>query len=347
MTYTIDKQTLQSIARLRDLQVARIQIAELKEYGFPLTKSEEANTAAVEFRNGSSELVVLPFKRVAAWAALLPAGAINVVVDEHAVRFSKGGSEVKFWRSTTPQSEALVVDAGTGSEFKLVGATADETELAAIKQKLAAVRKSAKHSKELGNAKANEREAFGELRQLTNRARANRQTIAEKPLAQAIADARTERTIRNQVRSLNQSIEAYWSRKVNLPILDGLPTDAVARLTDLHDRRAASEKKQHVRKAEGFLVALGNDWVDSWKSALALRSPEVQFYAGRAAPYRNYSQRCRHMGRQSSTPSLSAHSFPNDGYTRARKQLRGQPAELARRTETYLLALGRLRKLKK
>ena len=193
--YQISPQTIQSIARLRELHVARAQAVELKEFGRIVTKSDEADSAAVEFRNGSVQVIPLPVKIINRWTQLLTGGTMNLTIESGAVLFSNGGSQARFLvpNNTAAPERTIVVDAGTGHEFKLVGATADETELAKIKTVLAAVRKTAKQENELRLAREKRNEAFRALRDAADRVTASRVYLSANSLASAVDSAKSLR----------------------------------------------------------------------------------------------------------------------------------------------------------
>jgi hypothetical protein len=358
MTYTIARNTLLAVAKLRELHVLREQAADIKEYGAPQVPAEFANVAVLQFNNGSVTQQVLPVKVLAKWVACLPADAkLHVETSDSTLRLSEPAwaiadsairSQVKLltvsppWKDSGPA--AISLDADKDGEFKLSYAASDD-ELTKLKAEVATVRKSAKQSKELRIAHENEREAFHELRHLTENARSWRATVAAKPLANAVAEARVEQVVRREIRRLNRSIEDYWHREPVLPFTDGLADDIADHINDLHGDRYEAEKKGYNRKADKFLIELGNLWADSWQEVIAAKAAGIEAFAHHANIKTLHDiRRSSGLSSYSNPPSVGCYGFPNDDYSRARRNLRQYTADRVQRVTDYKLALARLRK---
>jgi hypothetical protein len=138
MHYTIKTSTVVALALLSELHVLRQQSAELKKFGRVVTKRAEADYADVSFQGDFTTKLVLPIKAISLWAQLLPDKSTKVDTEPCSVRLSNGGSEARFLSDDNrmPVVSMIVLNADSDHEYKIVGETADEKELADIKKTL-------------------------------------------------------------------------------------------------------------------------------------------------------------------------------------------------------------------
>ena len=332
--YSIDSKTLVAVARLRELHVARAQAAELKESGRVLTKADSAETAAIQFRNGSVVNVVLPASKIAKWAQLLPGGQARIAIEPGSVTLSNGGSQARFLTAepTAQNGDPIPVDAGAGREFKLVGPTANETELAEIKRTLAVVRKTAKQANELRLAQKNYRSAFGNLRLAANRVTEARQYIAANSLADAVAAAKDLRGAKRLARLWTTTLRRY-----NPETPAGLPLTAEDQswLAKWAKEYAVADKKGwHVKRFKIAMLAT-NLLVDAVGRLVAERFPIVAD-----------SLHLTHV--REKFPNISAgvgiYNYDLQPYSTHRRQLRQWNSVRSELAVTYKLAAARLNK---
>ena len=333
--YQISSQTLVAVARLRELHVARAQAAELKESGRVLTKADSAETAAIQFRNGSVVNVVLPAKRISQWAALLPGGQARITIEPGFVTLSNGGSQARFLTAEpAPQNgDPIPVDAGTGHEFKLVGATANETELAEIKRTLAGVRKSAKQANELRLARENYSKAFRALRDSANRVTEARQYIATHSLRSAVKTALRVRDAVRMANAYSVTLGQLYRRGPEGISTESLTADDKVWYATAAEQFTMADRKGHNRKRQAALVKLVNLLGPDMQARLELEFPVVADKV--------YFQRVSEKF-PNQQPTLDIYTGDLRTYSTHRRQLRQWNSVRTELTVPYKLALARL-----
>lgn len=332
MTYTIQAKTLEAVARLRELHVARTQITELKEYGRVLTKSTEAVRAFVEFRNGSVTSASVPANLMAAWVATLP-GEVQIVLEDHAVLLHQGGSEAKFWMDHSQQQSApIVVDAGHGLEFKLVGEAADETELADIKKVLSEVRKTAKRSKELQSARKSYQKAFSGIRGAADHVSDARRYLSTHSLADSVADAKTIRDAKRVARQWTARLRQYNPEiPADLPLSDedkSCLTKWAAEYA-LADKRGWHVKRFNLAKLATNLLA------ECVATMIREKYPLVESDVNVNHIHEKFPNR---------PAAIEVYEYDHQQYSGARRTIRQWTAVREELAVTYKLALSRLHK---
>ena len=336
--YQITPQTLQAVARLRELQIVRQQAAELKQYGRVSTKSYEAEQAAIEFRNGDVHTLSLPIRKVAEWAKAVaaplsvkfdPAGAVEF----SAKRFG-GTSQARFLSlSDADMSQAVVVESH-GVEFELVGQPADETELEDLKRKLANIRKTAQASKELGIAREKHAAAWRTIRDAANRVSTAKEYLASHSLAEAVAQAVALRDAKRLLRVGNAELKEFHNLyRRTKPATIKLSAEDAVWMARYKAEYAIAHKKNWNRKRDALAIKMSNLYVDALAAMVSTQWPQFaeELYVYKTSekfPLRE--------------PYVSISDYDISQYGTARRLVRHWPMERLSLSAPYMLARARL-----